>query len=222
MRAANCSFGPGYDHDFAAQPNLIYAPTFQNVPDDRKGRSAGYILGAGQKSGVYWALNPDNGGLYWSRNVGPSMEWGSSVNIADKNAVFFAVNNHAHVTVTVPGRINGNAVQTNGGSWGSINVQNGQINWQIPAIGQDIDNPKVGGTSQGATSFFNRVVFASSSSGVFAALDAFSGNVLWTYGSGQVSVSSPSFYNETMFWGTGFRTVGTGKPTLFAFSVPPP
>ncbi len=219
--AANCSFGPGFDHDFASQPNLVYTPSFQGVADDRGGRSAGFLLGAGQKSGYYWGINPDNGGLFWSTYVGNGIEWGSSVNIADKNAIFFAINNHSHVYDSVTSK-SGVTTKTNGGSWGSVDVSTGKINWQIPTVGKDITDSRVGGTAQGATGFFNRVVFAGSSSGYFAALDAYSGNVLWSYNSGQWVVSGPSFYNETMYWGTGFRTVGTGKPTLFAFSVPAP
>jgi outer membrane protein assembly factor BamB len=41
------------------------------------------VVGFGQKSGIYRALNPDNGNILWATRVGPSsfegeMEWGTA------------------------------------------------------------------------------------------------------------------------------------------------
>jgi outer membrane protein assembly factor BamB len=41
------------------------------------------IIGAGQKSGIYYALDPDTGALLWQTQVGPGsslggIEWGSA------------------------------------------------------------------------------------------------------------------------------------------------
>jgi len=36
----------------------------------------GNIVGLGQKSGIYWALNPDNGNIVWSTPVGPGSSLG--------------------------------------------------------------------------------------------------------------------------------------------------
>ena len=41
------------------------------------------LLGIGQKSGVYWALNPDTGTVVWQTQVGPGsgfggIEWGTA------------------------------------------------------------------------------------------------------------------------------------------------
>ena len=43
----------------------------------------GNIVGFGQKSGIYWALNPDDGNIVWSTPVGPGaslggIEWGTA------------------------------------------------------------------------------------------------------------------------------------------------
>src|SRR5262249_25004642 len=71
----NCPSGvPGPDYDFASAPNLI---TYKS------GGTTKTILGAGQKSGIYYAFNPDTGAVLWRTQVGPGsslggMEWGSA------------------------------------------------------------------------------------------------------------------------------------------------
>ena len=61
----NCPSPSGPDHDFGSGPNLY------TVMDDNMGRSRD-LLGAGQKSGMYWALDPDTGEVVWGTQVGPS------------------------------------------------------------------------------------------------------------------------------------------------------
>ncbi len=60
-RGANCDWPGEYhspDHDFGATSMLI------------KRTDGSELVIAGQKSGVVWALNPDNGQLVWSNKVG--------------------------------------------------------------------------------------------------------------------------------------------------------
>jgi len=55
-------FLPAKDFDLGgAGPNLV-----------------GNIVGFGQKSGIYWALNPDNGNIVWSTPVGPGSSLAAS------------------------------------------------------------------------------------------------------------------------------------------------
>ena len=115
----NCPYGPSKDYDFASQPNIVAVANFQSVPDDRGGTSNGVILGAGQKSGMYWALNPSNGGLFWSTNVGMGgIEWGSAVNLGTHHAVFVATNNAGHYTNKLAGQ-NGAPITWNAGALAS-------------------------------------------------------------------------------------------------------
>ena len=52
----NCPSPQGPDYDFGGSgPNML----------------GSNLLGIGQKSGVYWALNPDNGMVVWQTQVGP-------------------------------------------------------------------------------------------------------------------------------------------------------
>ena len=60
-RGANCDWPGEYhspDHDFGATAMLI------------KRTDGSELVVAGQKSGVVWAINPDNGQLVWSNKVG--------------------------------------------------------------------------------------------------------------------------------------------------------
>ncbi|MCW5633609.1 MAG: PQQ-binding-like beta-propeller repeat protein [Rubrivivax sp.] len=73
---ASCPSLPGPDFGFGQAPMLI-----ENVamPDGRRRD----LVGAGEKSGIFWALDPDTGGLVWSTKVGPGgilggMQWGSA------------------------------------------------------------------------------------------------------------------------------------------------
>jgi polyvinyl alcohol dehydrogenase (cytochrome) len=81
---ANEPTGP--DFDFGSAPNEI---TYQT--------NHGYktIIGAGQKSGIYYALDPDSGAVLWQTQVGPGsslggMEWGSA---SDGQRIYVAIGN---------------------------------------------------------------------------------------------------------------------------------
>lgn len=209
----------GTDSDFASGPNLIQNSTYTGVKDDRGGTSAGWILGAGEKSSTYFALNPANGGLFWSTFVAKGgIQWGSAVDTDDHNMVFVPVFNSTHEANTLAGR-NGVPVAWSGGAWGALNVVTGATVWQIPSYGQDLATPAYPSTAQGGMTFTNRVVFAGSSSGYFVALDANTGLTYWKFNSGNTVGGSPAIFNETVYWGTGYKnSVGTNM--IYAFSVP--
>jgi plastocyanin len=62
---SNVSEGP--DHDFGASPNLIQGPDGQQ------------LIGIGQKSGTYWALDRDTLDPVWNTMTGPSAQVGGIV-----------------------------------------------------------------------------------------------------------------------------------------------
>ena len=77
---------PGPDYDFGSAPNEITYKT---------SGGAKTIIGAGQKSGIYYALNPDTGAELWHTQVGPGsslggMEWGSA---SDGARIYVAISN---------------------------------------------------------------------------------------------------------------------------------
>ena len=104
---------PGPRLDFASTPNLI---TYSGATGPRT------ILGAGQKSGIYYALDPVTGGVLWQTQVGPGsslggMEWGSA---SDGTRIYVQIANL--YGIPHPG--------SNGGSWSALDPATGAIVWQ--------------------------------------------------------------------------------------------
>ncbi len=137
----------------------------------------------------------------------------------NNSTALIAIENGDHINIKLAGSPTVAPFTWNGGSWGSINLRTGHLIWQLPAYGNDLDNPTVGSAAPSAITFSNQVAFASSSSGYMAAFDALTGNILWTYNTGGNLESAPAIYNDTLYWGAGFRTPKGGK--LYAFSIPP-
>ena len=113
-----CPDPAGPDYDFGVGPNL-FSVTIDGKEQD--------VIGAGQKSGVYWALNPDNGEILWSTLVGPGgtlggIEWGTAV---DGERIYAAVAN----TNRIPHELISGEVTT-GGSWSALDPATGEILWQ--------------------------------------------------------------------------------------------
>ena len=84
----NCPSPRGPDYDFAQGPSLFRVTIGGRTRD---------LIGAGQKSGVYWALDRDTGAVVWQTKVGPGsalggMEWGSAT---DGKRIYVAVSNYA-------------------------------------------------------------------------------------------------------------------------------
>jgi polyvinyl alcohol dehydrogenase (cytochrome) len=110
----NCPSNPGPDYDFASAPNLI---TYQ-TPNGAK-----TILGAGQKSGIYFALDPDSPArTLWQTQVGPGsslggMEWGSA---SDGTRIYVAIANFYGASQR--GR--------QCGPWAALDPATGAILWQ--------------------------------------------------------------------------------------------
>ena len=56
---------------YLVTPTAAEAPLATVVCVPGHGRGVDDIVGIGQKSGIYWALNPNNGKIAWSTIVGP-------------------------------------------------------------------------------------------------------------------------------------------------------
>ena len=171
----------------------------------------GNIVGFGQKSGIYWALNPDNGNIVWSRPVGPGaslggIEWGTAT---DGKRIYVAITNSDLLPYTlVP-----SGQQINWGSWSALDVATGKILWQTA-------DPTPGAIDRGSVSVANGVVYAGSNSGQMYALNATTGNILWNFASGGTVLDGPSIVDGVLFWGSGYREIrGTGNNKVYAFAL---
>ena len=114
----------GPDWDFGAGPNLFQARIGLQVHD---------VVGAGQKSGYYWALNPDTGAILWKTQVGPGghlggIHWGTAV---DPFHVFVGVNNETGAEFALGGSGPQAGTMTTSGSWAALDPSTGEIQWQI-------------------------------------------------------------------------------------------
>jgi len=168
------------------------------------------LVGFGQKSGNYWALNPDNGDIQWRTQVGPGgstggIQWGTAT---DGWRIYAAISNNGQVPYTlVPG-----GQEITWGAWSALDVATGKLIWQTA-------DPTIGAFDSGSVSVANGVMYAGSQSGSMYALDAATGKVLWSFASGGTVVDGPSIVDGVVYWGSGYSNPGTANNKLYAFSL---
>jgi polyvinyl alcohol dehydrogenase (cytochrome) len=204
----NCPIPSGLDYDFGSMPNEFSA----RLPHTYGNQD---IIGAGQKSGMYSAFDPDTGAFLWGTVVGPGsslggMEWGSAT---DGNRIYVSIANRNHLPYTA-----GNAVGT-AGSWSALDPATGEILWQTP-------DPN-GAVDIGPMTVANGVLYAPSTGAASAttpnmfALDAKTGQVLWSYPSGGSVNAGAVIVDGTVYWGSGYGRLGFvgGQNKFYAFSL---
>lgn len=177
----------GPDFDFGSGPNLIRLPS---------GRE---LVGIGQKSGVYWALDPHTGAVVWHTQVGPGsalggIEWGSAT---DGRHVFVAIGNVYGEPYQITSA-DGQVTTTSGGSWASLDAATGKISWQVADPQQAVDI--------GYVTIANGLMYVGSTADTgddMFVLDAASGRTLWSFNSGGPVVSGPAIVGSTVYWGSG-------------------
>jgi polyvinyl alcohol dehydrogenase (cytochrome) len=169
------------------------------------------LVGFGQKSGVFWALDPSSGDIIWNSVVGPGstlggIEWGTA---SDGDRIYVAITNNLHDAYKLANR--GETITW--GSWSALNARTGRIVWQTA-------DPTKGAVDMGAVSVANGVMYAGSYSGFMYALDARTGKVLWSFDSGGSIIDGPSIADGVVYWGSGYAHIAPGKPNnqVFAFA----
>jgi polyvinyl alcohol dehydrogenase (cytochrome) len=193
---SNCPSPAGPDYDFGDGPNVL-----------------GNLIGFGQKSGIYWALDPGSGNIVWATSVGPGgtlggIEWGTAT---DGSRVYAAIGNNGMTSYTLA---NGGPT-ISWGSWAALDAQTGSILWQIA-------DPTPGAIDVGSVSVANGVLYTDSYSGYVYAIDAATGEILWSFNTGGSVIDGPSIVNGVLYWGSGFAHIPPGTPNnkVFAFTVP--
>ena len=203
---SNCPDPSGPDYDFGQAPALFTVkPGGMGKPRD--------LVGAGQKSGQYWALDPDTGAVIWVTQAGPGgiaggLQWGSAV---DGQRVYTANANSNPTPWTLP-----DGATTTDGSWSGLDAVTGEILWQRV--------PTHGGGASGPVTTANGVVYGCSldAQGYMYALDAGTGEELWSFASGGSCLSGAAISEGTLFWGSGYSNLGLGTANnkLYAFGLP--
>lgn len=198
----NCPVPPGPDYDFGSAPNEITYTTASGAKT---------IIGAGQKSGIYYALDPDTGAELWRTQVGPGstlggIQWGSAT---DGKRIYVAISNQNNIPYA-----GGTA-----GSWSALDPATGAILWQVPDPNGAID--------LGPMTVANDVVFACSMAGAanaptMFALNAATGGMLWSFAAGSSVNAGATVVNGVVYWGSGYSHLDmpqfTGNNKFYAFS----
>jgi polyvinyl alcohol dehydrogenase (cytochrome) len=225
--ATGVSNGP--DSDFGAGANLFTA-NINGAPKD--------LIGAGQKSGVYFALDPEKGNVVWQTNVGPGgglggIHWGTAT---DGTRIYVGNNNGRGASLALLGKGAGAGKMITTGTWAALDPATGDVLWQVadPAMSK----PLAGGSVNAPVTVVNGVMFGGSmdANGTMFALDATSGQELWHFESGGTVYGGPAIVGGVVYWGSGYpgktktgqlvatRPLGFGtsstKGALFAFAVP--
>jgi polyvinyl alcohol dehydrogenase (cytochrome) len=202
----NCPVDAGPDADFGSGAQLFTIPGPHHSHE--------LVVGAGQKSGVYWVADAATGAILWGTQVGPGgslggIEWGTAT---DGSRIYVAEADSDGTSYTPAG----STQAITWGSWAALDAVTGKIVWQTPDPDQGIDI--------GAVSTANGVVYASSMTGHMYALNGTTGAVLWDHLSQGSSIAGPAIVNGVVYWGDGYArlgpSVGTGSTTFYAFALP--
>lgn len=205
----------GDDFDFGSGPNLFTTTVNGKATD---------LLGIGQKSGVYWTLDPATGKIVWSTAVGPGgnlggLQWGSAV---DGKRIYAANTNTNHLSVTLTSAT-GQKSTTTGGFWAALEPATGKILWETAT--PDSASP------MSFVSSANGVVYGGSTNPTgnnMYALDAATGVIKWGFPSGGAVLGGASIVDGSVYWGSGYHTQNLGpffpskgdNNKLYAFSLP--
>ncbi|RZA25151.1 MAG: polyvinylalcohol dehydrogenase [Proteobacteria bacterium] len=220
-----CPRPAGGDDDFAQAPMLLRDVTIDGVTRD--------LVVAGQKTGVFWAFDPDKDGeIVWTRKVGPDgiiggHEFGSA---SDGKRIYVQITNLEHTSFDLTaGMFAGQT--TNGGIWAALDIATGEILWQTPvpnskmSLTGNISSPKFGeglglgffALAQGPLSVGNGVVYAGSLDGTMVAMNAETGEILWSKQNKGSINSAPSIVDGALYWGAGYP-VGFPDNKIYRFS----
>ena len=199
----NCPAPTGPDYDFGgAGPNLVSTGRVD-------------IVGVGEKSGTYWALNPDNG--LWSgipRSV-PVRRLAVSNGAPQPTAIVSMC--RSPICLDVPYQLQPSGASVNSGSWAALDPATGKFLWQTATPGAcstSIPHVAPGCMALGPASVANDVVFAGSmdtnkTNPTMFALDAKTGTILWQYVAGSTVNAGPAIVGNSVYWGSGYKRFGS-------------
>ena len=210
----NCPSPVGPDVDFGSSPIL-------RTIDGGKS-----LLLAGQKSGVLYALDPDqNGKIVWQQKLGEGsplggIEWGPA---ADNEQVYVAISDVMPKAGKVPGGIT------------ALKIATGERVWHTPA-------PKVtcsfgakgcSPAQSAAVTVIPGVVFSGALDGHLRGYNTKDGAILWDFDTGiafdtvngvpakggSIDAAGPTLAGGMLFLNSGYgRFVGAGGNVLLAFT----
>jgi polyvinyl alcohol dehydrogenase (cytochrome) len=184
------------------------------------------IVGAGQKSGVFWAFKASNGALAWKTEVAPGgltggLQWGSAY---DGERVYVAVANAGPIigagVDAQPWKLKDGSTTTAGG-WAALDAKSGKVLWTT--------KDPLGGRAEGPVSIANGVVFGCNieynpanpalGAGHYYALNAKTGAPLWNSPTTGSCIAGPAIVKGMVYWGNGAGRSATPN-TVYGFGLP--
>jgi len=181
----------GKDADVGASPNLWRS----------RGRA---LVGAGDKAGVFHALDRDTGAIVWERTLTPGSVFGGEIGsgaLVDGKLV--VVSNVGNPSTNFP---------INVAKVFALDPASGAVVWEAPELPGRIFAP---------VSAVRGVAFAGTDQGMLLALDTRTGATLWTGNAPARTACGPSIANGRVLWGYGFILFGpVGDGGIVSFIVP--
>jgi polyvinyl alcohol dehydrogenase (cytochrome) len=224
--SANCPEPHGPDQDLGSSANLI---AFEG---------GNRVLTIGQKSGMVWALDPDDGGrIVWRRRVGlggrsGGVQWGTATN---GKAVFVAVSD-----VRRPNPAAGRPVEpdpTAGGGLFALAAKDGAVLWRAPPPSACADRPNCSPAQSAAVTATPDFVLSGAVDSHIRAYSVRNGRVLWDYdmarpfttvndvtaSGGSLDAAGPTVAGGFIFVNAGYGLYSsTPGNVLAAFAPAPP
>lgn len=194
------------------------SPILRSLPGGRR------ILAVGQKSGLAWGINPDDGTVVWQHRVGQGtplggIEWGGA---ADDRLVYYP---------NADGLLGMKAA----GGLAAIRLATGEREWWAPPIATCPDQSmKCIPAQSAAASMIPGVVFSGATDGMMRAYSATDGKVLWEFATardfetvngvkargGSINGPGATIANGMVFTNSGYGSFGQmAGNVLLAFSV---
>ena len=178
----------GADADVGAGPNLW----------EQDGRA---LVGAGDKTGTYYALDRDTGEVVWQTAMTGGSALGGVIGTSaiDAERIYVGSNVGDPVTSSPTGKAKILALDRDGGA----------IEWE----------KEVEGAIYAPVSVSPGVVYAATVAGTMYALDATDGSELWSFTAEDQVGGGATVVDGTVLWGWGFALFGpgSGKGGLLAF-----
>ena len=222
---SNCPEPHGPDYDLGTSPNLV---TLSN------GKR---LLTIGQKSGMIWALDPDDGGrIVWSTRVGAGgvlggVQWGTAT---DGKAVYAAVSDIAFVSLVLGQPL---APDPNkGGGLHALRVDTGATLWSAPPAKSCAGRKNCSPAQSAAVTATPDFVLSGSVDGHLRAYATADGAVAWDYDTartfttvngivangGSLDAAGPTIAGGMIFVGSGYGLYGgQAGNVLIAFAPRP-
>jgi polyvinyl alcohol dehydrogenase (cytochrome) len=228
-KGVNCPAESGPDYDFGASAMLVKTAAGRDV------------LVAGQKSGVVYALDPDNKGkMLWQVRVGKGgtnggIEWGTA---SDGRNVYAAVSDSVRIagnTHEVAAVGDANFDPKLGGGLTALRVEDGAKAWFAPSTPCAPPRPGCSPAQPGAVSAIDGVVFSGAMDGHLRAFSSQDGKVLWDVDTaksfttvngaaakgGALNGAGPVIAGGMVFVNSGYpRQGGTPGNVLLAYGLP--